>query len=249
MCQTLSDFYKFTYPKQVQKAYLLLSTVAASMFWVMVTSEASSAQVIAAEDGASNFQIGSVDLLPVPQSSVPAGKRMLGLQTVPPPPGTTGIPVAPGANPVFKAVQQQPRIDLKLQENDFIQQPQVTKKAPQARPNSVAPQIQQPTNIPLIAVGGEAAGDNFSGLNLGLIGQGNNSQEQINSAIAPLPPLPGATATQEFAAPTTTTFNQLLNSPGSSGVTSPSFSSAIPTPVSAKQLQPTVIQQRPPDNQ
>jgi hypothetical protein len=244
MCQTVSDFYKFTYPKQFQKAHLLLSTVAASMFWVMVTSEASSAQVIAAEEGASNFQIGSVDSLPVPQSSVPTGKKMLGLQTVPPPPTTTGIAVAPIAHPLSTSVQQQPRIDLKLQENDFIQQPQGTKKVPQALSNSVAPQIQKPTNIPFIAVGGEAANENFSSPSLGLIGQGNNSQEQINTAIAPLPPLPSATTTQEFAAPApaTTTFNQLLNSPG---VTSPSFSSEIPTPVSARQLQPTVIQQRP----
>ncbi|AFY33500.1 carbohydrate porin [Calothrix sp. PCC 7507] len=240
MCQQVSDCHKFTDPKHSQKVYLLLGTVASAIFWAMVMSEASSAQVIPAEE-ASNFQIGSVDPLPVPQSSVPAGKKMLGLQTVPPPPTATGI--APIANPISISVQQQPRSDLKLQESNFIQQ-QVTKKAPQALPRAVAPQIQKQTNIPLIAVGGEAADENFSSLNLGLIGQGNNPQEQINSNIAPLPPLPGATATQEFTAPLppTATFNQLLNSPE---VANPSFSSAIPTLVPARQLQPTVIQQRP----
>jgi hypothetical protein len=240
------------------------------MFWAMVMSEASSAQVIPTNLEASNFQIGSMDLLPVPQSSVPTAKKVLrSSQTVPPPPTTTGIAVAAIANPVATTVQQQTGNNLRLQENDFLQQPQ-TKKNLQAIP-------QPQPNIPLIAVGGEVTGNDFSSPNLGLIGQVNNSQEASKFVTAPLPPLPNTTASQEFSVPTTTsTFNQLLNAPevtaplpplpnttasqefsvptttstfnqllNAPEVTAPSVPSTIPTPVSASQLQPTTIQQRP----
>ncbi len=208
------------------------------MLWVMVMNEASSAQVFSGAE-ASTWEIGSLDLLPVPQSTVPPGKRTMGLQTVPPPPTNNGITVAAIAHPLSLSVQQQPQpSDLKIQENDFIQQRQVTQKVSQVLPNADIPIIPKPINIPSFSVGGESNDDNF----LKLLGQTNNSQEPINTAIAPLPPLPGETLTQEFTAPGTTTFNQLLNSPS---VPNPSFSDPIPTPVSAKQLQPTVIQQRP----
>ncbi|WP_338010311.1 carbohydrate porin [Fortiea contorta] len=201
-------------------------------------NEASSAQVFSGAE-ASTWEIGSLDLLPVPQSTVPPGKRTMGLQTVPPPPTNNGITVAAIAHPLSLSVQQQPQpSDLKIQENDFIQQRQVTQKVSQVLPNADIPIIPKPINIPSFSVGGESNDDNF----LKLLGQTNNSQEPINTAIAPLPPLPGETLTQEFTAPGTTTFNQLLNSPS---VPNPSFSDPIPTPVSAKQLQPTVIQQRP----
>lgn len=253
----VSNCHKFIYPQQSQKAYLLLGTVAASMFWAVVMSESSSAQVIPTGEEHNNFQVSTVDSLPVPQSSVPTGKKLLrSLQTLPPPPTTTDIAVAAIANPTTAtALQQKPGNNLQLQENDFIQQP-LTKQNPQTIP-------RQQASVPVIAVGGQQAKEDFSSPNFsntpvtplpplptaiasqefvapptGTFNQVLNSQENV----APLPPLPNTIASQEFVAPTTGTFNQVLNSPQNTNLSVPS---TIPTPATASQLQPTTIQQPP----
>ncbi len=178
---------------------------------------------------ASDFQLGLVQLLPVPQSPISGGHQAL--QMMPPPSGPdtpSAIPsvvVAP-LGPFSKAVQT-PGGDIKQLENGFIQQ-QMPGLAPKARTSSVppsssvlTPHTPKPTHLPQLAAGG----DN-SDLGLGLLGVPNNPQvatpnvEQFNTQAAPLPPLPSTTARQEFSAPTapplvpgTTapTFNQLLN--------------------------------------
>ncbi len=177
------------------------------------------------------------------------------MQTVPPPPTTDGIAIAPIANPIPKAVPPQPINNLQQQETSFIQQ-QVSPRA-----NSVKPQAPKPKNVVRTAVGGEN-----SDLGLGLLRQVENSQ------TTSLPPLPGKVANQEFAAPTAPTFNQLLNSqaaplpplpdttttpqstdttttPQSNNLTTPTptFNQLLtaPTPVSPTQPKTIASQQRP----
>lgn len=257
MCPKVSNCHKFIYPQQFQKGYLLLGAVAASMFWAVVMSESSSAQVIPNEEEHHNFPVNSVDSLPVPQSSVPTGKRLLrSMQTLPPPPATTDIAVAAIANfTVVAALPQQPGNNLKLQENAFIQQPSSQQNLQT---------IPQKPSIPVIAIGEQQAKDDFSSRNFpnplatplpplpnaiasqefvappttGTFNQVLNTPENI----APLPPLPTTTANQEFVTTTTGTFNQVLNYPQHTNLSAPS---TIPTPATASQLQPTTIQQPP----
>ncbi|MBW4559756.1 MAG: porin [Mojavia pulchra JT2-VF2] len=205
MSQKVFNCHKFVFAEQSQKIHSLLGTVTVSIFWVLAVSQVSSAQVNSIQQEASDFEVGNSQLLPVPQSSLPVGQPLVRLQTVPPPPTTAGIAVAPIANPVPKTVQQKPANNLQQMENAFIQQ-QSTGTA-QTTPSAVKPQNKKPANTLRMAVGG----DN-SDLGLGLLKQGENSQPQISSVTDSLPPLPGTSAAQEFAAPTTPTFYQLLNS-------------------------------------
>lgn len=245
MSQKVFNCLRFTVSKQPQKVHLLLSSVAVSIFWILAVNEASLAQVDPNQQEANEFPLGNTNVLPVPQSSVPAGQSIPRLQTVPPPPTTDGIAIAPIANPIPKAVLQQPVINLQQQEASFIQQ-QVKPRA-----SSVKPQAPKPKNAVRTAVGGDT-----SDLGLGLLRQVENSQ------TTSLPPLPGKVANQEFAAPTAPTFNQLLNSQAAplpplpdttttsqSNVTTPTptFNQLLttPTPVSPTQPKTIASQQRP----
>lgn len=252
MSQKVLNCHKFTVSKQSQKVHLLLSSIAVPIFWILAVNEASLAQINSTQPEANNFQLSNTKLLPVPQSSVPAGQSIPRLQTVPPPPTTDGVAMpavgyayTPIANPIPKAVPQQPINNLQQQETSFIQQ-QVSPRA-----SSVKPQAPKPKNIVRTAVGGET-----SDLGLGLLRQVENSQSTS------LPPLPGKVANQEFAAPTAPTFNQLLNSQAAplpplpdttttsqSNVTTstPTFNQLLtaPTPVSPTQPKTITSQQRP----
>jgi hypothetical protein len=244
MSQKVFDCQRLTFSKQPQKVPLLLSNLAVSIFWVLAVSDASLAQVNPIQPEANDLHLGNTNLLPVPPSSVPAGQALLRLQTVPPPPITDGIAIAPIVNFLPKAVPQQPVINLQQQESGFIQQ------QARGRTSSTKPQVQKPTTVLQTAVGG----DN-SDFGLGLLRQGENPQQQ-------LPPLPGKIATQEFTAPTTPTFNQVLNSqvaplPPLPGTTTtpqsnfttqtPTFNQILTTPTPAAPTQPKTIasQQRP----
>ncbi|WP_339377469.1 carbohydrate porin [Calothrix sp. NIES-2100] len=221
------------------------------MFWVLAGSEASLAQVNPIQPEANDLQAGNTNLLPVPPSSVPASQAVVGLQTVPPPPTADGIAMpkagyayAPIANPLPKTVQQ-PVINLQQQESGFIQQ-QV-----RGRRSSAKPQVTKPKTVVQTAVGGDT-----SDFGLGLTRQGENPQQQ-------LPPLPGQVVAQEFAAPTSPTFNQLLNSQAAplpplpnttttpqsnlSTPPNPTFNQLLTTPTSVTPTQPKTIasQQQP----
>ncbi|MEA5625740.1 carbohydrate porin [Nostoc sp. UHCC 0251] len=246
MRQIVLDRYKFTFSSQYHKVYPLLCTVAVSICWVLAVSEKSSAQVNPSQLEALDYQLGLAEPLPVAKLPVP------GSQTLHPPRVTTGVAVAPIANPALKVVEPKPVNDLQQMESAFIEQ-QVTGKAPAAARSSIAPRV--------------AAG---SGLNLGLQGQMNGSEPPSNSApppplanlpvtqeftapaaptfnqllssqIAPLPPLPNLPATPEFTAPgVAPTFNQQLNPQ-----TTPSVLSTTPTPSAAVPVNPsTTTQQR-----
>ncbi|MEH1998211.1 MAG: porin [Nostoc sp.] len=145
-------------------------------------SEKSLAQVNPSQVQTSEYQLGLTEPLPVPQSQSRS-------QTLHPLPATTGVAVAPIANPVPKFVQQKPANDLQQLESVFIQQ-QVTGKAPPVARRSVAPRV----------VGGGDTSDRLQG------------REMNSSVVAPLPPLDNSSATQEFTAPAAPTFNQLLSS-------------------------------------
>ncbi len=244
MRQTVLDRYKFTISSQYHKVYPLLCTVAVSICWVLAVSEKSSAQVNPSQLEALDYQLGLAEPLPVKKSQS---------QTLHPPRLTTGVAVAPIANPVLKVVEPKPVNDLQQMESAFIDQ-QVTGKAPAGARSSVAPRV--------------AAGGETSDLNLGLQGQMNGSKPPSNSAplpplvnlpvtqeftapaaptfnqllssqIAPLPPLPNLPATQEFTAPAAPTFNQQLNPQ-----TTPSVLSTTPTPSAAVPVPSITTQQR-----
>ncbi|MDZ8050874.1 MAG: carbohydrate porin [Aulosira sp. ZfuVER01] len=251
MSQKVLNCLRFTFAKQPQKVHLLLSGVAVSIFWILAVNEASLAQVDPNQQEAKDFQLGNTKLLPVPQSSIPGGQSIPRLQTVPPPPTTDSIAMpaagyayAPIANPILKAVPQQPVNNLQQQETSFIQQ-QVKPRA-----NSVTPQVAKPKKGVQTAVSGEN-----SDLGLGLLRPIENSPQQM-------PLLPSKVADQEFAAPTAPTFNQVLNSqtaplpplpdttttPQSNVTTpTPTFNQLLttPTPVSPTQPKTIASQQRP----
>jgi len=197
MRQKVFDCYKFTFLRQFHKVYPLLCTAVISICWVLAVSETSSAQVNPSQPQVSDYQLGLGEPLPVHQLPILSSESLSGSQKLPVPPATTGVAVAPIANPVPKVVEQKPANDLQQLESVFIQQ-QAAGKASPAAPSSVAPRV---------VVGGDT-----SKLNLGLQGQVNDSKQQIGSVAAPLPPLANSTATQEFTAPVAPTFNQLLNS-------------------------------------
>ncbi|MEH1911401.1 porin [Nostoc sp.] len=199
MRQTVLDCYKFTFPSQYHKVYPLLCTVAVSICWVLALSEKSLAQVNPSQLQTSDYQLGLTEPLPVPQSQSRS-------QTLPLLPATTGVAVAPNANPVPKFVQQKPANDLQQLESVFIQQ-QVTGKAPPVARRSVAPRV----------VGGGDTSDRLQG------------QQMNSSVVAPLPPLDNSSATQEFTAPAAPTFNQLLSS---QAAPSPPLANSSATPKS-----------------
>ena len=214
MRQTVFDCYKFTFSSQYYKVYPLLCTVVISICWVLAVSEKSSAQVNPSQLQSSDYQLGLTEPLSVPKLPVKKSQSQSGSQTLTPPPVTTGVAVAPIANPVDKVVEPKPVNNLQQLESVFIQQ-QVTGKAPVAAHSSVAPRV--------------AAGGDTSDLNLGLQGQMNNSKPPISSVVTPLPPLANSSATQEFTAPAAPTFNQQLLNPQ----TTPSVPSPTPTPSTA----------------
>ncbi|WP_365743136.1 porin [Nostoc sp. JL33] len=215
-------------------------------------SEKSLAQVNPSQVQTSEYQLGLTEPLPVPQSQSRS-------QTLPPLPATTGVAVAPIANPVPKFVQQKPANDLQQLESVFIQQ-QVTGKAPPVARRSVAPRV----------VGGGDTSDNSSAtqeftapaaptFNQLLSSQADPSpplanssatpkstaptfNQLLNSEVAPLPPLPNLPATPEFTAPAAPTFNQQSLNPE----TKPSVPSTTPTPITALPVtQSVTTQQRP----
>ncbi len=195
MRQTVLDCYKFTFPSQYHKVYPLLCTVAVSICWVLAVSEKSSAQVNPSQLKTIDYQLGLAEPLPVPKLLVDKSQSQSGWQTLPSLRVTTGVAVAPIANPVLKVVEPKPVNDLQQMESVFIQQ-QVTGKAPAAARSSVAPRV--------------AAGRDTSNLNLGLQGQMNGSE--LPSSSAPLPPLANLPETPESTAPAAPTFNQLFSS-------------------------------------
>ncbi|MCC5642236.1 porin [Nostoc sp. CHAB 5824] len=254
MRQPVLDCYKFTFPSQYHKVYLLLCTVAVSIGWVLAVSEKSSAQVNPSQLQTIDYQLGLAEPLPVPNLPVNKSQSQSGSQTFPSPYVTTGVAVAPIATPVSKIVEPKPTNDLQQLESVFIQE-QVTGKAPAAARSSVAPRV--------------AAGGDTSDLNLGLQRQMNGSEplsssvplpplansaatpestapaaptfnQLLSSQTAPLPPLPNSAATQEFTAPAAPTFNQQLLNPD----TTPSVPSTTPTPTTAVPVTQSVTTQQ-----
>lgn len=234
MKPTVLDCYKFTLPKQWNRAYFLLHTASISIFWILAVNDACLAQQNPQNQQSSDLQFEQ--LLQVPKSPL-RSKRS---QTVPPPPGTseqaTGVAVAPKAKPSSQSAQNAPADDIKQLESGFVQQ-QMPGKAPKAPPRSISP---RPT------VTGQQAEEQIrqiSGLNVG----------QPNIQAAPLPPPLSTTVAQEFTAPSAPTFNQFLNSqpqqaplPPLPGTPTPPFNQLINTQGTT---QPSVPNNTPPFNQ
>jgi hypothetical protein len=238
--------HKFSLLTQVRTASLLFHTVSVSTFLVLAVSQASTAQVNHGSQQSSDSQLEK--LLPVPQSPVPSRQQKPGLKKAPPPPsnapasGATSVDrdaaVAFKAKPFSNGVQQTPADDIKQMENGLIQQ-QMTGKAPQAAPKLVpanpanfVAEIQGQTNVPVVN----------SGANTG----------QVNAQSPPLLPLTSTTPTQEFTAPTASTFNQLLNNqtpsvplpplPGSASNFNQSLNSSTTSPQVSNSSAPTFHQ-------
>lgn len=209
MKATVLNCFQFTLPKQCHWVDLLLFTTPISIFWILAVNNACLAQLNSSQQS-NYFQLE--EPLLVPQSPVPSGKPTPGLQTLPPPPGTSEsetlldgseIAVTPKMKPLFiGGVQQTPADEIKQLENGFIQQ---TGKVPKAKsravPSSAAyfvPEFYRGTNVPLKTA--------------------DTSIGQLNAQSPPILPLPNTTSTQEFTAPTTPTFNQLLSQPQSASL-------------------------------
>ncbi|WP_339381262.1 porin [Brasilonema sp. UFV-L1] len=146
----------------------------------------------------SNAQLG--ELLQVPKSPAPSKRQKPRSQTVPPPPlssgEVTGVAVAVGGKPSFQSRQETPADDIKQLERGFLQE-KTPGKVPKAPAKSVSPRPN------VMAQNAQEQIRQFSGA---------TSLGQPSIQTAPLPGTFGSTTTQEFTAPSTPTFNQLLNS-------------------------------------
>lgn len=214
----ITDCYKFTLTHKWHRVFQYLIAASVSIFWVLTASNASNAQINPAEQHKSDFQLGLGGLLPVPESPLPNGQKKLDSQIVPPPPdGSMGI-VTPLV-PTIKAVQQTPTDEMKQMENLFIQQ-QISGGASSSR-SSPKKVVRNQKQTAKLATGTHSASDLGSGLVD--VASGSDTQQ-----AAPY-------VAQEFTAPGTPTFNQLLKSqpevaplpplPG----TPPSTTAATPT--------------------
>ncbi len=201
------------------KSYTLLCAASISVLWTLGVSDRSQAQIRNNPQQA-NQTWDSGDLLRVPQSSIPSGRRKLQLQKVPPPPNVSNI----GAVlPNLKAEQYLPLENIQQLENTFIQQ-QITGKTKGLIEQSIA--IERKTK----PIGGpqtgiyEARQINAQAVPLPAP-PGNNNQEFVSPIapnfnqnfnsqpqIAPLPPLPGTNSIEQSNTTNAPTFNELLNS-------------------------------------
>ncbi|ARV61437.1 porin [Nostocales cyanobacterium HT-58-2] len=196
MKPTVLDCYKFTMPKQWNRAYFLLHTVSISIFWILAVTDACLAQQNPHNQQLTDLQSGELLLVPQSPRSSKRQKSRSPSQTAPPLPRTlrqvTSVAVAPRAKPSSES-NSYPADDIKQLESGFIQQ-QMPKKIPKDRPNSVPP---RPT------VTAQQAQNQ--------IRQVSSNEKPTNIQAAPLPPPPSTPVTQEFTAPAAPTFNQVLN--------------------------------------
>ncbi|KYC35981.1 porin [Scytonema hofmannii PCC 7110] len=211
---TVLDCLKVTLPKRFHWSDCLLLFAKASIIWFLAVNEICFAQQHPNQKSG-DLQLG--DLLPVPQSPKSREQSKSGLQTLPPPPEdsrastTSLIPnMATSKDMISLEAQQIPERDIKQLENGFLHR-EMTGKAPQAQTRTIRKNAERNTG-------------------------------QLHAQSPPLLPLPSTntttTSTQEFTAPSTPTFHQLLNSQAQSVPLPPIRATPAPS-FNAQQVQLT----------
>ncbi|MDY6901290.1 MAG: porin, partial [Cyanobacteriota bacterium] len=161
----------------------------------------------------------SLNLLSVPKSSIPTGRKKLRLKAVPPPPNTSNVRAT---LPEQKVKRYLPLQNIQQLENSFIQQ-QTTGK-----PLRPVMQKSTPVKTEIKSIGGprmEISEANQLNAQLAPLPAppGNNLEftefteftspsYNPQATVAPLPPLPGTRPQQGLNRNNAPTFNQLLNS-------------------------------------
>ncbi len=222
------DSYNLSLPRHFSQIYLLLSTASTSMFWVLVSTQPTFAQVNSSPKQVENSQFDGAGLLPVPQ--LPAASNQ----------ATSGVPVAPPGESLFQQVSTassnfassnsavKPELsssqNINQLENSFIYQGRQGKKATSHASQPLGTATAFTANSSTAAMGGDS-------LDVGL---GLRSQVNPSSAIAQNRGQinPQATPnTQEFTAPgAAPTFNQLLNNSSTSVTPLPPLVGETPQP-------------------
>ena len=185
------------------KPCALFCAASISLLSTLSVSNSSQAQTIFPHQQA-NETSRSLNLLQVPQSSIPSGRTKLKLKAVPPPPNVGSNIRATLSSQ--KVQQYLPLDNIKQLENSFIQE-QITGKTKRAIEQSIGgPQtgIYEARQLSAQAVPLPAP----PGSSLEFTSPDFNS----SATVAPLPPLPGTTPQQQSNTANAPTFNQLLNS-------------------------------------
>jgi hypothetical protein len=223
------DCHNLSLPRHFSKLYLLLSTASTSMFWVLVATQPSFAQVNSSPKQIDNSQFDGARLLPVPQ--LPAANNQ----------ATSGVPVAPppgeslfhqistdSSNFASSNSAVKPELsssqNINQLENSFIYQGRQGKKVTSNASQPLGTATAFTANSSTAAMGGDS-------LDIGL---GKRSQVNRSSAIAQNRGQINAQATpntQEFTAPgAAPTFNQLLNNSPTSVAPLPPLVGEAPQP-------------------
>ena len=188
----------------------LFCAASISILGTLSLSNSSQAQTISPQQQVKKTS-QSLNLLQVPQSSIPSGRTKLKLKAVPPPPNVSNTRTTLSSQ---KVEHYLPLENIKQLENSFIQE-QIAGKT--NRPVGQSTPIERDAK----SIGGPQTGiyeaRQLSAQAVPLPAPPGSSLEftspNFNSraTVAPLPPLPGTTRQQSNAA-NAPTFNQLLNS-------------------------------------
>ncbi len=214
------------------KPCVLFCAASISMLGTLSLGDSSQAQMVSLPLQA-NKTSDSTDLLRVPQSSIPNGRTKLKLQAVPPPPSVSKI----GATSPTRSQPYLPLENIKQLENTFIQE-QITGETKRAIEQSIS--VTREIN----PIGGPRTGI-YEGRQINAqvplpAPPGNSleftSPEFNQTAIAPLPPLPGTSPQQQSNTANAPTFNQLLNSRTTNSSQDPVSASAPNAPTFEQML-------------
>ncbi|MGB3641895.1 MAG: porin, partial [Rivularia sp. (in: cyanobacteria)] len=193
------------------KPCALFCAASISMLSTLSVNNSSQAQTISPHKQA-NKTSESLNLLQVPQSSIPSGRTKLKLKAVPPPPNVSNVRAT---LPSQKVEQYLPLENIKQLENSFIQE-QITGKSKRAIEQSIA--VERDAK----SIGGPQTGiyevRQLNAQAVPLPAPPGSSLEftspnfNAQATVAPLPPLPGTSPQQQSNTANAPTFNQLLNS-------------------------------------
>jgi hypothetical protein len=223
------DCHNLSLPKHCSKLYLLLSTASTSMFWVLVATQSSFAQVNSSPKQVDNSQFDGGGLLPVPQLPAANNQATSGVPAVPPPGESlfdrvsTASNNSASSNPAIKPELPSSQ-NINQLENSLIFQGRQGKKTTSHASQTLGTATAFTANSSTAAMGGDSLD-----IGLGKRSQVNRSSApaqnrgQINAQVTP--------NTQEFTTPgAAPTFNQLLNNSPTSVAPLPPLVGEAPQP-------------------
>jgi hypothetical protein len=223
------DCHNLSLSKHCSKLYPLLSTASTSMFWVLVATQSSFAQVNSSPKQVDNSQLDAAGLLPVPKLPVANNQATSGIPAAPPPGESLFHQVSTASNNFASSNSAiKPELpssqNINQLENSLIYQGRQGKKTTSHASQALGTATAFTANSSTAAMGGDS-------LDVGL---GKRSQVNRSSAPAPNRGQLNAQATpntQEFTAPgAAPTFNQLLNNSSTSVAPLPPLVGEAPQP-------------------